>query len=70
MEAVDTIQLLGQLIGSLGFPIVMSILLFRHLEKEQSAHKEEVASLKDAINDLRITLAGIRSFMGGGGEGA
>lgn len=68
MDAMDTIQLLGQLIGSLGFPIVMSILLFRHLEKEQDSHKEEVSSLKDAINDLRITLAGIRSYIGGGGN--
>lgn len=69
MEAVDTIQLLGQLIGSLGFPIVMSILLFRHLEKEQDSHKQEVTSLKDAINDLRLTLAGIRSFMSGSDGG-
>lgn len=69
MEAVDTIQLLGQLIGSLGFPIVMSILLFRHLEKEQESHKQEVTSLKDAINDLRLTLAGIRSFMSGNDGG-
>lgn len=69
MEAVDTIQLLGQLIGSLGFPIVMSILLFRHLEKEQESHKQEVSSLKEAINDLRITLAGIRSFMSGSDGG-
>lgn len=69
MEAVDTIQLLGQLIGSLGFPIVMSILLFRHLEKEQESHKQEVSSLKDAINDLRLTLAGIRSFMSGSDGG-
>lgn len=68
MEAIDTIQLLGQLIGSLGFPIVMSILLFRHLEKEQESHREEVSSLKDAINDLRVTLAGIRTYMSGGGE--
>jgi len=69
MEAVDTIQLLGQLIGSLGFPIVMSILLFRHLEKEQESHKQEVTSLKDAINDLRLTMAGIRSFMSGSDGG-
>ena len=69
MEAVDTIQLLGQLIGSLGFPIVMSILLFRHLEKEQESHKQEVTSLKDAINDLRLTLAGIRSLMSGNDGG-
>lgn len=65
MEAVETMQLIGQLIGSLGFPIVMSILLFRHLEKEQEAHKEEVASLKDAINDLRLTLTAIRTVIGG-----
>lgn len=70
METMDTIQLMGQLIGSLGFPVVMSILLFRHLEKEQDSHKEEVSSLKDAINDLRITLAGIRTYIGGGKENA
>lgn len=68
MEAIDTIQLLGQLIGSLGFPIVMSILLFKHLEKEQESHKEEVSSLKDAINDLRMTLTAIRSLIGGTGD--
>ena len=69
MDAAATLQLLGQLIGSLGFPIVMSIMLFRHLEKEQESHKEEVTSLKDAINDLRLTLASIRTTIGGSDNG-
>ncbi len=65
MDATSTIQLIAQLIGSLGFPIVMSLMLFQHLEKEQDSHKEEVASLKEAINDLRLTLASLRSTLGG-----
>lgn len=60
MEAMEVMQLLTQAVGSLGFPIVMSILLFNQLKKEQELHKEEVASLKDAINDLRLTLASLR----------
>lgn len=60
METMEVMQLLTQAVGSLGFPIVMSILLFNQLKKEQELHKEEVASLKDAINDLRLTLASLR----------
>lgn len=54
-----------QLVGSLGFPIVMCILLYNHLEKEQQAHKEEIQSLRDCINDLKITLVSIRTVIGG-----
>lgn len=60
METMEVMQLLTQAVGSLGFPIVMSILLFNQLKKEQELHKEEVASLKDAINDLRLTLSSLR----------
>lgn len=44
-------------IGSLGFPIAMCVMLFYYLQSESKAHKEEVSSLKDAITDLRVTLA-------------
>jgi len=59
-----------QLVGSLGFPIVMCILLYNHLEKEQQAHKEEIQSLRDCINDLKLTLVSIRSAFTGGNDNA
>ena len=54
-----------QLIGSLGFPIFMCILLYNHLEKEQEAHKEEISQLRECINDLKLTLVSIRTVIGG-----
>lgn len=59
-----------QLVGSLGFPIVMCILLYNHLDKEQQAHKEEIASLRDCINDLKLTMVSIRGAIGGGSDNA
>lgn len=38
-----------QLIGSLGFPVAMCILIFWYLMKETEAHKEEVNMLRDVI---------------------
>lgn len=54
-----------QLIGSLGFPIFMCILLYNHLEKEQEAHKEEISQLRECINELKLTLVSIRTAIGG-----
>lgn len=68
METVELMQMISQVVGSLGFPIVMSILLFNQLKKEQELHKDEVTSLKDAITDLRLTLASIRTIAGGPAE--
>ena len=52
-----------QVIGSLGFPIVMCILLYNHLNEEQKAHKDEISHLSDVITDLKVTLAGIQSWI-------
>lgn len=59
-----------QLIGSLGFPIFMCILLYNHLEKEQQAHKEEISSLRDVIVDLKLTLTSLRTVFQRGGDDA
>ena len=59
-----------QLIGSLGFPIVMCILLYNHLGKEQDAHKEEISQLRECINDLKLTLVSIRTVIGGSEQNA
>lgn len=40
---------LMQLIGSLGFPIAMCLMIFWYLMKETESHKEEVNMLRDVI---------------------
>ena len=52
------------IVGSLGFPIVMCILIFKYLEQEQEAHKEEIRSLKDVINDLKIAITSLTERLG------
>lgn len=38
-----------QMIGSLGFPIAMCLMIFWYLMKETESHKEEVNMLRDVI---------------------
>lgn len=51
-------------IGSLGFPIVMCVLIFKYLEQEQGAHKEEISSLKDVIGDLKVAITSLTERLG------
>lgn len=57
----DLMTTIMQVIGSLGFPIVMCILLYNHLNEEQKSHKEEIGKLTEAIQDLKLTLAEMRT---------
>ena len=41
------IELVASLIGSLGFPIIISVVMIKMLEKEQDAHKEEIRLLSE-----------------------
>lgn len=66
----EILQSSVQMIGSLGFPIFMCILLYNHLVKEQESHKEEIQSLRECINDLKLTLVSIRSAFTGGNDNA
>ena len=59
----DLLAIVMQVIGSLGFPIVMCILLYNHLKEVQKDHKEEISKLSEVINDLKITLAGIQTWI-------
>lgn len=49
-------QLIVSLIGSLGFPIVMCLMMFKYMEEEQKTHREESNSLRDAVNKLEIAI--------------
>ena len=59
----DLLTTVMQVVGSLGFTIVMCIMLYNHLKEVQKDHKEEISKLSEVINDLKITLAGIQSWI-------
>lgn len=45
-----------QLVGSLGFPIVMCGALFWRMVKSDEQHKEEMAKLSEALNNNTIAI--------------
>lgn len=55
---------IASIVGSLGFPIVMCIWIFKYLEQEQEAHKEEISSLKDVIADLKVAITSLTERLG------
>lgn len=44
------------LIGSVGFPIVACGALFWMLNKQTEMHREEMNSLKEAIEELKVAI--------------
>lgn len=60
-------------VGSLGFPIVMCGVLLYYLNLERESHKEEMNSMKDALDrntnimtELKEMLSIITGIRGGG----
>lgn len=47
---------IAQLISTVGFPIVMCLILFWYMTKQEERHESESNSMKDAINELRIAI--------------
>lgn len=45
-----------QLVGSLGFPIVMCGALFYHMVKSDEQHKEEMNKMSEALNNNTSAL--------------
>lgn len=43
-------------IGSIGFPIVMSLMLFYYMTKQQESHLTESKEMRDAINSLEVAI--------------
>lgn len=54
---------LGQLIGTLGFPIVACCAVFWYLQKESENHKQEMTSMRDAINANTGVIAELKMIM-------
>lgn len=55
-------------ISTVGFPIVMCILIFYYMEKESASHKQEVDGLKEVLTDLKISITQLTDKIAGGRE--
>lgn len=56
------------LIGTLGFPIVMTLLLFFYVKEQNTLHDKEITSLKEAINDLKLAIITLTERFNGGNK--
>lgn len=50
------------LIGSVGFPIVMCLILVDLMKKSEDSHKTEIDSLKDAFNANTQVLTELKTM--------
>lgn len=53
-------------VSSVGFPIVMCILIFYYMERESDSHKQEVDGLKDVLTELKISITQLTDKIRGG----
>lgn len=57
------IQVIGQLIASLGFPIVAAAALFWYINKQRESHESETKSLQDSLNQNTTVLAELKELI-------
>ena len=57
---MDTV---AQLVSTLGFPIVMCLIMFKYMQEESANHKAEVNSLKDSLKENTVVLADLKSMI-------
>ena len=53
----------AQLISTLGFPIVMCLIMFKYMQDESKNHKTEVDSLKESLKENTVVLADLKSMI-------
>lgn len=56
-------QEIVSVIGSLGFPIVMCIIMVRLIFTMEESHKEEVNSLKESLNNNTNVLTKLETML-------
>lgn len=52
------------MISSVGFPIVMTLLMFWRIEKQDQEHKDEIGKLSEAIQNNTNALIKLSSRLG------
>lgn len=56
-------QSISSLITSIGFPIVMCLLMFKYMQTESENHKAEVDSLKESLKENTVVLTDLKSMI-------
>lgn len=57
------VQVIGQLIASLGFPIVAAAAMFWMVNKNEERHKDEIGSLRKTIEDNTSVLTSLKELI-------
>lgn len=57
------IQVIGQLVASLGFPIVACGAMFWMVNKQEERHGEEIRSLRKTIEDNTNVLSSLKELI-------
>lgn len=60
---MENLDLITQAVGTIGFPIVMTLIMFYFLNKEQENHKAEMKELKDVIAGNNEVLAQLKQLI-------
>ena len=59
-----------QLVGSLGFPIAIAVYMIYYNNKLNEMHKEEMDTLKDALVNNTMAIQRLSDIITGGGNNA
>ena len=57
------IEVISQIIGTLGFPIVACGALFWMINKQEERHKEEISDLRKTIEENTNVLASLKELI-------
>ena len=57
------VQVIGQLIATLGFPIVACCAMFWMVNKNEERHKEEIGDIRKTIEDNTSVLASLKELI-------
>ena len=56
-------QVITTMIGSLGFPIVMCIIMIKLIFTMEESHKEEIGTLKESLNNNTNVLTRLETML-------
>ena len=57
------VQVIGQLVASLGFPIVACGAMFWMVNKQEERHKDEIGDLRKTIEDNTSVLTSLKELI-------
>lgn len=56
-------QAFSQLISSVGFPIVACMIMWKSLQDNMAAHKEEMDGMKESLNQNTLVLSELKQML-------